>query len=162
MLVFDSSSIILLAKLELLDLLLKNYIGGVVIPDSVEKEVMAKATFDALLIKKRIEEGKISVKSAKDHRVERIMADFKMGLGETEAVVLAMGGKKSILATDDKNAINACKLLGIPFTTAIGVIIRSVEKGLLPKEAARKKLNMLKQYGWYKKEIIEEALKALG
>lgn len=39
-------------------------------------------------------------------------------------------GKGEAEAIDDKNGINACKLLGIAFTTAIGTLVRSREKSV--------------------------------
>lgn len=156
MIVFDSSTLILLAKVELLDTFLNNYRGRVIIPKEVEKEATVKDTFDALLIKKRVEEKKLEVRDVQDKNIDKFMEDFNMGRGESEAVALALK-EKSLLATDDKNAINACRLLKVPFTTAIGILVRAKEKGLLTKEEANKKLEALAIYGRYKKEIIEDA-----
>jgi len=39
--------------------------------------------------------------------------------------------EKALLGVDDKNGINACKVLGLAFTTAIGILIRSREKGVV-------------------------------
>ena len=58
MIVFDSSTLILLAKKELLDVFLNNFDGIVAIPKVVREETCNKKTFDALLIEKRIEEEK--------------------------------------------------------------------------------------------------------
>lgn len=81
-----------------------------------------------------------------------------MGKGETEAIALAFSEKARLLATDDKKAMQACKLLNISFTTAIGILIRMHEKGLLTKEEACAKLDALERYGrYYRKDIIEDA-----
>ncbi|MBI2660746.1 hypothetical protein HYX09_00590 [Candidatus Woesearchaeota archaeon] len=162
MIVFDSSTVILLAKVEILDLLLNNYKNSIVISLSVINEVNAKNTFDALLIKKRVEEGKIEVREITDNQTEKIMNDFKVNIGEAEAMALALDNKGSLLATDDKNAINACKLLNIPFTTSIGILIRAKGKNLLTKEEALAKLEQLSKYGRYKKDIISDAKSKLG
>ena len=156
MIVFDSSTLILLAKIELLDLLIKSYKGGLLIPKTVERESTKKATFDSLLIQKRIEEGKIKIKEIDDKNMEIFMRDFNIDLGEAEAISLALSNN-SLLATDDKNAINACRLLKIPFTTAIDVLVRAKEKGLTTKEEAFSKMEKLAIYGRYKAEIIEDA-----
>jgi predicted nucleic acid-binding protein len=42
-----------------------------------------------------------------------------LGKGEAEAIALALKEKAELLGIDDKNGINACKLLGIRFTTAV-------------------------------------------
>ncbi|MBI2675974.1 MAG: hypothetical protein HYX24_05930 [Candidatus Aenigmarchaeota archaeon] len=161
MIVLDSSTIILLAKAEILDTLLNSYKGDVIIPEAVERESAAGRTFDALLIKKRLEEGRIKVKAVNDEKVDRIMGDFGLNTGEAEAIILALESKGSVLGTDDRNAINACKILHIPFTTAIGVLIRSREKNLVTKKEAIERLSKLAAYGWYKKEIIEDAKRRL-
>lgn len=58
---------------------------------------------------------------------------------------------------DDRRAIHACKVLRIPFTTAISVLTRMREKGLLIREEALEKLSWLARDGRYKREIIAAA-----
>jgi hypothetical protein len=48
-------------------------------------------------------------------------------------------------------------LLGIPFATAVGILVRSHEKGLLHRSDALAKLTALARYGRYKNSIIEDA-----
>ena len=86
-----------------------------------------------------------------------MQADFNLGRGEAEAIALAMKEKAQLLGIDDKNGINASKLLGIPFTTAVGILVRSREKGLLDRADALAKLAALAQYGRYKHAIVEDA-----
>jgi hypothetical protein len=47
--------------------------------------------------------------------------------------------------------------LGIAFTTAIGILIGSREKGLLEESDASEKLMSLAKHGRYKKSIIQDA-----
>jgi predicted nucleic acid-binding protein len=61
------------------------------------------------------------------------------------------------LGIDDKNGINACKLLGVAFTTAVGVLVRMREKGLLTVGEALVKLATLGKHGRYKQSILEDA-----
>jgi len=44
-----------------------------------------------------------------------------LGKGEAEAISLALDEKAQIVGIDDKNGIDACKVLGIAFTTAVGI-----------------------------------------
>ena len=157
MFIFDSSTIILLAKIEILDMFLRDYKGEAIISNRVEKEVGTKKTFDALLIKKKIGEGKIKVNDVQNSKAGKIMEDFNINRGEAESIELALKNKGSTLATDDKNAINACKLLNISFTTSIGILIRAKEKNLMTMEEAKAKLDKLSRYGRFKKQIIEDA-----
>ena len=61
--------------------------------------------------------------------VAKLQTDFSLGRGEAEAIALALDEKAQIVGIDDKNGIVACKVLGIAFTTAVGILIRSRKKG---------------------------------
>ena len=56
-----------------------------------------------------------------------------------------------------KHGINSCKLLGLAFTTAMGILVRSREKGILEGPDALARLAVLEKYGRYKDSIIEDA-----
>ena len=86
-----------------------------------------------------------------------MQADFSLGIGEAEAVALALNEKSQLVGIDDKNGIDACKVLGIAFTTAVGILIRSREKGLLEGPDAIAKLALLAKHGRYKHSIIDDA-----
>lgn len=163
MIVFDASTLILLAKAELLDPFLAGVKLAVAIPGEVEKESCgSKKALDAVIIQKAVDESRIEVITVKNRRlVAKLQADFSLGQGEAEAIALALSEKVQLLAIDDKNGINACKLLGIAFTTAVGILIRSREKGLLEGPDALAKLELLAKYGRYKNSIIEDARRKL-
>ena len=105
---------------------------------------------------------RIKTVTVKNRRlVAKLQTDFSLGKGEAEAAALALNEKAQLLGIDDKNGINACKLLGIPFTTAVGILIRSREKGLVQVPEALEKLALLAKYGRYKDSIIEDARRKL-
>lgn len=157
--VFDASMLILIAKAELLDLFLANASVPVAIPCRVEKECCgSKKTLDAVIIQKALDESRIKTVAVKNRRlVAKLQADFSLGAGEAEAIALALNDKAQVLGIDDKNGIDACRLLGMAFTTAVGILVRSREKGLLDKSEAHEKLASLAKYGRYKHSIIEDA-----
>jgi predicted nucleic acid-binding protein len=93
--------------------------------------------------------------------VAKLQGDFSLGRGEAEAIALAMAEQAQLLGIDDKNGINASKLLGIAFTTAAGILIRTWEKGHLADADALAKLALLKEHGRYKDSIIEDARRKL-
>lgn len=161
MIVFDSSTLILLAKVEILVRVIEE--TGAVITDIVEKECTKKQELlDAKLIKGLIEEGKIKVQNYGVGKEEKkIGKDFNMGTGEASSLVLA---KKNgwILATDDKQAIKACRVLRLSFLTAIHFLIRLHEKGLLSGELALAKVRLLEKVGRYNPEIIRDVLQKIG
>ncbi|MGA9966337.1 MAG: hypothetical protein WBQ10_14155 [Terriglobales bacterium] len=163
MIVFDASTLILIAKAELLDCVLADIELEAAIPVEVEKECCGvKKSLDALLIQKALDELRLKVIAVKNKKlVVKLQEDFSLGRGEAEAVVLTLAEKAQIVGIDDKNGINACKLLGITFTTAIGILVRSREKGLLSGSEALTKLTTLAKHGRYKESILEDARRKL-
>ncbi len=159
MIVFDSSTLILTAKIGLLSPFLAGVEPPVAIPGEVERECCAaKKTLDALMIQKALGESRIRLVVVKDRAfIARLQADFSLGRGEAEALALAIKEKAQLLGIDDKNGINAAKLLCIPFTTTVGILVRSFEKGLLTLSDALDKLTALAKYGRYKTSITEDA-----
>jgi predicted nucleic acid-binding protein len=159
MIIFDSSTLILIARIDLLSPFLAGAGAEVAIPTEVARECCGvKRTLDALMIQKALDESRIRVLAVKNHKlIAKLQVDFNMGQGEAEALALAVKEKAQLLGIDDKNGINASRLLGIPFTTAVGILVRSCEKGLLDRRDALAKLEALAQYGRYKPAIIEDA-----
>ncbi len=160
MLIFDSSTLILLAKAELLDLFLDDFQGIPLIPGAVEDEATCDLSRpDGLLIQQRIQEGRLAVKEIQQPKIlARLLLDFRLGPGEAEALVLASEEKEAtaVIATDDRNAIRACKVLRIGFVTSLSILVRAVEKGLQTPVDGMRSLERLRSYGRFKSEIIEE------
>lgn len=163
MFVFDSSTLILTTKIELLHLFLNDIGMEVAIPKAVEQECCgASKALDALVIRKALDDGEIKVRKVRNGKlVAKLIADFTMGTGEAEAIALALDEKARIVGIDDKIGINACKLLGLPFTTAIGLLVRGRQKGLIGADDARTKLAALARYGRYRRSILDDALRQL-
>jgi predicted nucleic acid-binding protein len=163
MFVFDASTLILIAKTETLEGFLDSVDLQVAIPFEVEKECCrVKKLLDALMIQKALDESKIRVIAVKDRRlVTKLQGDFGLGRGEAEAIVLALAERARVLGIDDKNGINACKLLGVAFTTAVGILVRMREKRLFTIAEAFVKLETLARHGRYKPSILQDARRKL-
>ncbi len=161
--IFDASTLILIAKTEILDRFPGDVGLDVAIPLEVEEECCSiKKSLDALMIRKALDESRIRVVAVKDRKlVTKVGEGFGLGRGEAEAIVLAVAAKARILDIDDKNEINACKLLGVAFATAIGIVVRMCKKRLLTKREALAKLDGLARHGRYKKSILEDARRQL-
>jgi predicted nucleic acid-binding protein len=159
MIVFDASTLILLTKAELLETFI--YASGMdaVAPPAVAREACEeKGSFDALMIKRLIGQKKIAVEPLGERKLfERIRRELGLGLGEAQAIALAVAKKAQLVATDDRSAINACKLVRMPFTTAVGVLTRMHQQGFLDRQEALLKLGTLEREGRYKKSIVSEA-----
>jgi predicted nucleic acid-binding protein len=159
MIIFDSSTLILIAKVELLDFFLSSARYAVAVPEAVERECCgAKRTLDALVIQRALDESRLRAIRVKDAKLAaKLASDFSLGSGEAEAIALAMAQKALLLGIDDKNGINACKVLGLPFTTAIDILIRSRIKGETTRSGALARLDFLAAHGRYKKTILDDA-----
>jgi len=159
MIVFDASTLILLAKAELLESFLMQSTLAAVVPREVAREACEeKSSFDALLIRRLIAEKTISVESLRDRTLfNKLRLDFALGGGEAEAIALAVARSAQLVATDDKRAIDACKLLRLPFTSAVAVLVGMCEKGAVDQQNALRKLEVLERAGRYKKSMIVAA-----
>lgn len=114
------------------------------------------------MIRRSLDETRIKVVAVKNRKlVGKLQADFSLGEGEAKAIALALNERAQLLAIDDKNGINACKLLGVAFATAVAILVRSREKRLLGGPDALAKLGLLAKYGRYKDSIIEDARRKL-
>jgi predicted nucleic acid-binding protein len=164
MFIFDASTLILIAKTETLDPFLRGVEREVAIPLEVEKECCSvRKSLDAFMVQTALDESRIKVIAIKDRNlVTKLRGDFGLGRGEAEAIVLALAEKTRVLGIDDKNGINACKLLGIAFTTAIGILVRMREKRLFTTNESLVKLEGLAKHGRYKRSIREDARRKLG
>lgn len=162
MIIFDASTLILLAKIDLLELFISNFQGKVLVPESVALEVGQAGYEDSPLMLKLIENKKISILKTKNKRQsDKLMVDFNIDQGEAEAISLAIQENIHFIATDDRNAIRACKMLKIEFITAIAILIRAFEKQLIDKNEALLKLQRLVYIGRYSKAIIADAEKQI-
>jgi len=164
-LIFDSSTLILLAKSELLDLVLDDFKGTPLVPRAVVEETTFDISRpDAMLIKQRIEEGRLSVEEVRHSQIlVRLLEDFRLGLGEAEALALASERDSGdIIATDDRKAIRACKVLRIGFVTSLAFLVRAVEKGLLTRKEGMRSLERLRSYGRFRQEVIDEVALQIG
>ncbi len=158
-LVLDASSLILLAKIDLLEVIGTEL--ELCITEKVKKEATKKGTKDAKLIERRIELGDIEVEEIDKKESETLADDFNLDEGEASAIVLYQRMDADILATDDGKAIDTCKILDVRYTTTLNLLIRAVEKEKLGRERGVAKLEKLDDYGWYKSRLIENARKSI-
>lgn len=162
MVIFDASTLILLAKLDLLDIFVAHYRGDIFVPQMVRAEAITKDKYETPSISRHIESNRIIVVKVKNAPLaKKLMTDFSIDAGEAEALVYAMEKKTSVIATDDRNAIRACKMLGIDFVTAIAFLVRAVEKGLVERDDGMFKLRKLQNIGRYSKAIINDAARKI-
>ena len=157
MMIIDSSSLILLAKVDILDIVIKNIKQKLVIPEQVYIECTAKKDlFDAQLIEKRVKEGLILKKFISNRSLcDKILNDFSLGKGEAEAISLCIGIKSGII-TDDKKAINACRILKIKFATVPQLVVHLYNKNFITQIEANLIIKKLQKFGRYSNDIINQ------
>jgi predicted nucleic acid-binding protein len=163
MIAFDASTLILLAKINILELFISNFPGAVLIPEKVKEEACSERTEETPLLLELIQDKKIEiVRVKKSNFIKKLMDDFNIHDGEAEAIVLALRKKVSIIGTDDRNAIRACRILKIDFTTTVAILIRAFEKKLIDKDEALIKLQKLDSIARYSRAIVEDAQKQIS
>ena len=155
MVVFDSSTLILLGKINILREAAEQV--DIVIPEKVREECLAKKSPDALLIGALIEERKIKIeKVASRKAIRKLCADFRIETAEAEAFYLAKK-RGCPLAVDDGPTIKACKILGHKFVTAIHFLVDMAIREEINLTTALAKLEKLSMYGRYSTRIIQDA-----
>ncbi len=158
--VLDASTLILLAKSDLLMFLADR--TEIRIPREVEGEVLAREElYDARMIKEMLSSGKIKVaKSVRLARRRQVQLDFGLEAGEAAALILAKETSQA-LGTDDGPAIKAAKIIGVPFFTAVHVLLELYQKDRITREVALAKLDTLQKVGRYNAQILEDARKRI-
>ena len=156
MIAVDSSSLILLAKINILDVLIKNTKQKLAIPEQVYVECTArKDLLDAQLIEKRVKERLIAKKGVSNKSLcNKLQKDFNLGKGEAESICLSIEFNNGII-TDDKKAINACRILKIKFTTVPKLVVQLYKKRMIAEEEVHLIIEKLQKFGRYSDGIIQ-------
>lgn len=114
----DTSCLIILSKIQKLELLQKLY-GTIITTQDVADE------FGEML------PDWIIIENAKDKYHQRIL-ELQIDKGESSAIALALEIPDSILILDDFKARKVAGNLGLLFTGTIGIIIKAKLSGLIP------------------------------
>jgi predicted nucleic acid-binding protein len=158
----DSSSLIIGTKAGLLEIICEEF--RVEIPERVFEETVVAGKelqrVDALRIEAAVEESRILVKKTKplkESRAAKWLGRLNLDEGETEAITLYLQTNANLLLADDKQAINAAKLLGINWATIPDLIVGFVERKKISTESALEALKTAQREGRYKMDFILKA-----
>lgn len=143
-------SLILIDKLQILQKLF----GKVFITNEVQKEINNKNQRDVLV--KEIKNGWL--KEASSGKLDVI---HKLDIGEETSVSLALQYKKSILLTDDFQAREFAKYVGLEVIGTLGILLLAKHKKLIPSIKDLIKDLIVKER-WYSKDLIHRVLKKAG
>ncbi|MGB5421387.1 MAG: hypothetical protein WBN03_04465 [Desulfobacterales bacterium] len=155
--VADSSTLILLAKCGLLEIVCELF--EVLLPDSVNNEVASKKMVrnypDAALISRLVSLGKLKVQNPGSGRPP---IPQSLHRGEEDALFLAIELGRLLLATDDGKAIRAARFLNVPYIVTPKIVVELFRLRKISLEKAHGSLEKLSKIGRYSPEIIAEAL----
>lgn len=155
MLVSNTSTLVLLAKIDCLETFIE-LVSEIEIPEQVNQEsLFYEDSYYAKRIEDLIETRKIIVVHVDEDEVNKVMEQFRLDRGEAAAYVMFNKKKHDAILTDDGELIKLCKLKDVPFICSMVIIIRLYEKKKLNKETTFYKLKQLNEIGRYSKEIYE-------
>jgi predicted nucleic acid-binding protein len=140
--IVDTSSLIALEKIDLLQILCKIY-KEIVIPESVIRE------FGNLSL------PCLSTRKVESNLLKLLITDLNLGKGEADVIALAsQTGLKVVI--DDSKARKVAEDMGLKLTGTIGVLIKAERLGLI--RSAHDKVTELRDKGFYVSEELLEAI----
>jgi hypothetical protein len=141
--IVDTSVLIALEKIGLLDILCKVY-EEIILPEGVVQEFGG------------IDTGCHTVRTVKSGLIDILMRDLNLGIGESEVIALAYENKNKALI-DDSKARKIAERFGLTISGSIGVLLKAEKMGLI--ESAYNKVVELKNKGFY---VSEELLSTIS
>lgn len=139
--IVDTSCLVLLEKIEKLDIL-KKLFGTVIVTPTIEDE------YDLVLPEW------INIREIKNKEYKKIL-QTSVDCGEASAIALATetGG---LLILDDNKARKLALELGLDYTGTLGVLVDAKQSGYI--KSFRKVLERIKKTNFYLSEDLEKAL----
>ena len=161
LIVSDASSLILLTKVGLTEILFQNF--KLVIPERVYEECVNQDTLkkypDALTIQQWVLDKKIRVEKVD---VSNVHYMYKINQGEKEAIALSLRDPESTLLTDDGNAVKIAKYLNKRFIISPLVVVDLYQMGKISYEKGKSSIEQLSVIGRYLPNLIADVLMMLG
>ena len=155
LIIADASSLILLARVDLMEILLEEF--RVVIPEAVYEECVNEETLkrfpDALAIQQWVQDKKLEVRKANLRKAEFV---HLMSQGEREALALSLEHSESTLLCDDGKAIKIARYLKKPFIISPLVVLDLYKLEKIAYETAKKAIEKLSIIGRYLPNLIAD------
>ncbi len=147
--VVNTSPLILLAKIERLDLLKQLY-EITLVPEAVRGEIEAKPGRVADRVGSLIRSGVFQLHSVEARFIERLTVE--LGKGERETIALALETHADLVVIDDLEGRQFARNLGLPLTGTIGVLVEARERKLI--SSIRLELDHLIEAGMWLDEVF--------
>ena len=142
--IVDTSTLIALEKINLLDILCKIY-AKVILPEAVINE-FGTLTVDCYIVEK-----------VQNPLVKLLVNELNLGKGESEAIALANETNIKVII-DDLKARKVAETLGLNVTGTIGVLLKSEKLGLI--ESSYQKAKEPQNKGFYvSTELLDDLFK---
>jgi uncharacterized protein len=162
----DSSTLIILSKLEQIELLTRLYSQVIIAPrvwdEVIEKGKEAGAT-DVIFLEKYIngpEFKRIRLTTLEKELVLNLRKKGN-GAGESEVIILA-SKRKAIAILDDKNARTSAISMGIQPTGTIGVIYESFLRELISYPTLVGLLGKFGRIAWISPDLLADIIRRAG
>lgn len=159
----DAGPLIWLGKCGILHLLKRLY-SEIAIPETVHEEAVTrgleKGYEDAQVTKKAEEEGWIRVHKPKEQFTDKVEdREYKLGIelgeGEREAIALALEKGISLFLTNDEDAYQTGKSLGLEPKGVLYVLLEAVRERHLSNKRAKESLSKMLEEGlWLSPTIV--------
>lgn len=146
--VCDTSPLILLAKIDRLELLFRLY-SQTAIPISVLDEVRVRPTEETTAIESLVENQAIQIQRVSPQVLESVPAD--LGAGEREAIALAIETDANMIVLDDREGRRVARERELSVTGTIGVLVEARARDMIA--SVRKEMDRLIEAGMW----IDEA-----
>lgn len=160
MIVLDSTAVIHLAKLTLLEKCC-DYFNKAVIPQLVYCEVLAgkkKGCAEVAVVEDLIRNKKILVKRLSRKEYLKKAKDLNIQHGEAEAISLCWQEGIEFIATDDDNVRKKRVLLGLKIIGTPAIVLALFIKGIIDETKFKESLEMLREIGWFSEAVIDKIL----
>jgi predicted nucleic acid-binding protein len=147
--VTNTSPLILLAKIERLDLLGQLY-ETVLVPSSVYDEIRIRSGRETEKAQTLIQSNVFHLRRATADMVNSLPVD--LGRGERETIALAIETDAGLVVIDDQEGRRIARNRGLRVTGTIGILVEARERGLIA--SIRKELDHLVEAGLWLSEAF--------
>lgn len=158
--VADASPLIFLGKIGQLGLIRRLFPGTVLVPKSVRDEILAEPIAPA--------EEQVLAAFLKTCSVERVLKPkfhaSGLSVPDNEALTMAVRHRASFLLSDDRLLRQMAVVEGIRPMGTLGILLRSMDKGMLTRGEARQLLEILIQQHRFRIsiEVYDATLQRMG
>ena len=145
--VADASPLIAFAQIDQLPLL-QALFTSLVVPPAVGREIAPSVTSQAWIVERQLAQP-----------IPPRILQARLGVGETEAISLALELPADRVVVDDRAARHLAEGLGLSFIGTLGVLLAAKRKGLIP--AVRPLIEvLLARNFWISPRLVEGTLAA--